>query len=142
MVFQRSMKVFTTFALFAGMMMASSNLHAVTVDDSIHEKACSVVAGERTVTLSIDPKPVKHMKELTFTVSVTPCDKLPDMLLLDLSMPGMQMGKNQVTLKKISSCKWQGNGIIVRCMSGRKLWQATVLSNELNNPAFAFNVRD
>ena len=104
MVFQRSIKGFSTLALFASIMMASCTLHASAVDNSIHEKACSVTVGQRTVTLNIDPKPVTHMKELTFSVTVTPCDKLPDTLLLDLSMPGMQMGKNQVTLVKKSNC--------------------------------------
>ena len=142
MVFQRSIKGFSTLALFACMMTAGSALHATAVDNSIHEKACSVTVGQRTVTLNIEPKPVKHMKELTFSVTVTPCDKLPETLLLDLSMPGMQMGKNQVTLVKKSGCLYEGKGIIVRCMSGRTLWQATVLSDTLNNPAFTFNVRE
>jgi CheY-like chemotaxis protein len=142
MVFQRSIKGFSTLALFATIIMAGSTLHASAVDNSIHEKDCSVTVGQRTVTLNIEPKPVKHMKELTFSVTVTPCDKLPDTLLLDLSMPGMQMGKNQVTLVKKSNCLYEGKGIIVRCMSGRTLWQATVLSDTLNNPAFTFNVRE
>jgi hypothetical protein len=142
MVFQRSIKGFSTLALFASIMMASCTLHASAVDNSIHEKACSVTVGQRTVTLNIEPKPVKHMKELTFSVTVTPCEKLPETLLLDLSMPGMQMGKNQVTLVKKSACRYEGKGIIVRCMSGRTLWQATVLSDTLNNPAFTFNVRE
>ncbi len=142
MVFQRQIKGFTTLALFACMMTAGITLHATAVDNSIHEKACTVTAGQRTVTLNIEPKPVKHMKELTFSVTVTPCDKLPETLLLDLSMPGMQMGKNQVTLVKKSACLYEGKGIIVRCMSGRTLWQATVLSDTLNNPAFVFNVRE
>ncbi|MEI6652864.1 MAG: hypothetical protein WCL42_09865 [Chlorobiaceae bacterium] len=142
MVFQRSIKGFSTLALFASIMMVGSTLHASAVDNSIHEKACSVTVGQRTVTLNIEPKPVKHMKELTFSVTVNPCDKLPETLLLDLSMPGMQMGKNQVTLVKKSGCLYEGKGIIVRCMSGRTLWQATVLSDTLNNPAFTFNVRE
>ena len=124
------------------MLIAGSTLSANPVDNTIHEKACTITSGSYTVTLNIDPKPVKHMKELTFSVTVSPCDKLPASLLLDLSMPGMAMGKNQVTLVKKSACTYEGNGIIVRCMSGRTLWQATILSDELNNPAFTFNVRE
>ncbi len=123
------------------MLIAGSTLSANPVDNSIHEKACTVTSGSHTVTLNIDPKPVSAMKELTFSVTVTPCNKLPDTLLLDLSMPGMAMGKNQVTLVKKSACTYEGKGIIVRCMSGRTLWQVTLLSDELNNPAFTFNVR-
>ena len=124
------------------MLIAGSTLSANPVDNSIHEKACTVTSGSHTVTLNIDPKPVSAMKELTFSVTVTPCNKLPDTLLLDLSMPGMAMGKNQVTLVKKSGCMYEGKGIIVRCMSGRTLWQATILSDELNNPAFTFNARE
>ena len=95
-----------------------------------------------TVTLNIEPKPVSAMKELTFSLTVTPCYKLPDKLLLDLSMPGMQMGKNQVTLVKKSPNIYEGKGIIVRCMSRQTLWQITILSDELKNPAFTFNVTE
>ena len=140
MVFQCQIKGVSAFVLFACMMMAGGTLMAK--ESNIHQGPCSVTVGQRTVTLNIEPKPVKHMKELTFNVTVTPCDKLPDTLLLDLSMPGMQMGKNQVMLVKKSGCLYEGKGIIVRCMSGRTLWQATVLSDTLNNPAFTFNVRE
>ena len=113
-----------------------------TKESNIHKAPCTITAGQRTVTLNIEPKPVHAMKELTFSVTVTPCDKLPETMLLDLSMPGMQMGKNQVTLVKKSACLYEGKGVIVRCMSGRTLWQATILSRELNNSAFTFNVRE
>jgi len=110
--------------------------------DTIHTRPCTKVAAGRNVTLDITPKPVRHMKELTFTVTIDPCTSLPDTLQLDLSMPGMYMGKNRVTLAKTGECSYTGKGIIVRCMSGRTLWQATLLLPELNNPAFTFNVRD
>ena len=64
------------------------------------------------------------------------------LILLDLSMPGMQMGKNQVTLFKKNACLYEGKGIIVRCMSKRTLWQVKILSDELKNTAFTINVRD
>ncbi|MGB0130568.1 hypothetical protein [Chlorobium sp.] len=111
-------------------------------DCDIHGGACSKTAGNTTVTLEISPRPVRHMQELLFSVTVKPCSSLPDTLLLDLSMPGMEMGKNQVTLVRKSNCLYQGKGLIVKCMSGRKLWKATVLSEKMNNPAFTFDVRD
>ncbi len=139
MVFQRTI---TALALFASMVIAGSTLSANPVDNNIHEKACTITSGNYNVTLNIEPKPVQHMKELTFSVTVKPCDKLPDTLQLDLSMPGMEMGKNQVTLIKKSGGLYEGKGIIVRCMSGRTLWRATIISDELKNPAFIFNVRE
>ncbi len=110
--------------------------------NAIHAGPCTRSAAGREVTLEIDPKPVKHMKELTFRVTVEPCEGLAPNLLLDLSMPGMVMGRNQVRMSKRSGCTWEGKGLIVRCMSGRTLWKATLLSPELGNPAFTFNVRD
>ncbi|TLU85714.1 MAG: hypothetical protein FDX30_04315 [Chlorobium sp.] len=94
----------------------------------------------RTVTMDIWPKPLRAMAELTFCLTVTPSGALPDAIPLDLDMPGMMMGKNQVLLKRSGCCTWKGTGIIVRCMSGRKLWQATINCEALNNTAFPFNV--
>jgi hypothetical protein len=142
MVFRHTI---TALALFASLLNTSSmftgTLIAKERECNIHQGPCTVMAGNRSVTLNIEPKPVSAMKELTFSVTVSPCNKLPDTLLLDLSMPGMQMGNNQVTLVKKNACLYEGKGIIVRCMSGRTLWQVTVLSDELKNPAFTFNVR-
>ena len=111
-------------------------------ESNIHGGPCTISAGNHSITLNIEPKPVKAMQELTFNLRITPCDKLPDKLILDLSMPGMQMGKNQITLVKKSSCLYDGKGIIVRCMSRQTLWQVTILSDELNNPTFTFNARE
>jgi hypothetical protein len=110
--------------------------------NAIHNGPCTKKAENREVTLDITPRPVRHMQELTFRVTMVPAERLPSTLILDLSMPGMVMGKNQVTLKKRPDGAWEGKGIIVRCMSGRTLWKATLLSSELGNPAFTFNVRD
>jgi hypothetical protein len=111
-------------------------------ESNMHEGACTIKAGNHTITLNMEPKPVKAMKEITFSLTVIPCDKLPDKLMLDLSMPGMQMGKNQVLLEKKGACFYEGKGIIVRCMSRRTLRQVTILSDELKNPSLSFNVRE
>jgi hypothetical protein len=103
---------------------------------------CTITAGKRTVTLNIEPKPFRAMQELSFTVTVRPCVALPASLLLDLAMPDMEMGKNQITLLRKSDCRYEGKGVIVRCMSHRTIWRATILSDELHNPAFTFNVRE
>ncbi|NTW55830.1 MAG: hypothetical protein HGB20_02145 [Chlorobiaceae bacterium] len=114
---------------------------AAAADCNFSEGPCTKTAGNRTVTLDIGPKPPKAMQQLTFTLTITPCASLPDTLVIDLGMPGMVMGVNQVVMKKTNACTWKGTGIIVRCMSGRTLWQATVLSEALNNTAFTFDVR-
>ncbi|WP_449258950.1 hypothetical protein [Chlorobium limicola] len=111
-------------------------------DCNIHAGPCTKKAGDASVTLEISPRPVRHMQELIFSLTIKPCSSLPDTLVLDLSMPGMDMGKNQVALVRKSNCRYEGKGLIVRCMSGRKLWKATVLSEKLDNPGFTFDVRD
>jgi len=109
-----------------------------------HTGSCTKQAGAYTITLDINPKPVQHMKELTFDVSIAgdPAAALPDTIRLDLSMPGMDMGKNQVELNKTGEGHYSGTGIIVKCPSGRVLWRATLLISETLNPSFTFNVRD
>jgi len=91
------------------------------------------------VTLDISPKPVTAMQDLTFTVTVSEgCSPVPTMI--DLSMPGMVMGENRVSLKKIGENTFRGTGIIVRCPSGRKTWQASILMPKLGSVDFIFDV--
>ncbi len=131
-------------ALLAMMTLCSPPARPETSADcnAINTGPCTKQVRQRMVTLEIDPKPVRHMAELTFRVTLDPCTELPSILLLDLGMPGMMMGKNQVTMVRKNSCNWEGKGIIVRCMSGGKTWRATILSPELGNPSFTFDVRD
>ena len=133
-----------TLLLLAIAAFGSAPCRAIEVADSdaIHAGPCTKTVANRNVTLEIDPKPVRHMQELTFRIRIDPCEGLASNLLLDLAMPGMVMGRNQVRMTRINACTWEGKGIIVRCMSGRRLWRATLLSPELGNPSFTFNVRD
>ncbi len=116
----------------------------VEVDCDPHAGPCTKQVGEYLITLDISPKPVLHMKELNFNVTVS--EDFPPIgpgpLLLDLSMPGMDMGKNQVPLETTGDNRYSGTGIIVKCPSGRTIWRATVLLSENMKPAFTFNVRD
>ena len=107
-----------------------------------HIGPCTKEAGGYTVMLDISPKPVVHMEELTFDVSLSGAAPESDTLLLDLSMPGMDMGKNQVPLNREADNHYRGQGIIVKCPSGRTLWRATLLISETLKPDFTFNVRD
>ena len=129
-------------AVLACLLIPGNRLIAKTRECAIHDGPCTVTTGNRSVILNIEPKPVRAMKELLFSVTITPGDNLPATLQLDLTMPGMQMGQNQITLHKKSDGIYEGKGIIVRCMSGRTLWQVTFLSREMNNPSFTFNVRE
>jgi hypothetical protein len=107
---------------------------------AIHEGACTLSAGNRTVTLNILPKPVRAMQELTFRVEVggEPPSAPP---VIDLDMPGMEMGPNQVRLRRVNATVFEGKGVIVRCPSGKRLWSATVILSPTDQAKFLFRVR-
>jgi hypothetical protein len=125
--------------------------------------------------LDIEPKPLQAFRETEFILTITPKNsrfkvqdsrlefqdsRFRDELLLDLSMQGMFMGKNQVVLKrtegnnyknsrfkvqdsrsKIQSLKFKGKGIIPRCPSGKTLWQADIYLPDQEMVSFRFHVK-
>ena len=98
------------------------------------------------IEFDIQPKPVEAMSESTFVLKVTRNDKpITDASVrLDLSMPNMFMGKNQPVLKHIKEGRYEGKGIITRCASGRKTWQADVAVGSAGKTAvaaFVFEVK-
>jgi hypothetical protein len=107
---------------------------------AIQEGACTLSAGNRTVTLNILPKPVQAMRDLTFRVEVSG-DPLSDPPIIDLDMPGMEMGPNQVRLRPVNATVFEGSGVIVRCPSGKRLWSATVILSQTTKAKFLFRVR-
>jgi hypothetical protein len=105
--------------------VSSSQAAGQQADCLINEGICSKAVGAQKVVFDISPKPVRAMKELTFTVRLDG-GNMPPSLVLDLSMPGMYMGRNEVTLKKTGDGGYSGRGVIPRCPSGKKLWQAEI----------------
>jgi hypothetical protein len=109
------------------------------LDCDIHEGPCTKSLQDVIVTLDIKPKPVKAMSNLGFRVTLS--GKQPaSSPVIDLDMPGMRMGRNQVTLKATGEGAYEGTGIIVRCPSGRRVWRATVIIPDLGSVGFTFDV--
>lgn len=107
----------------------------------IHETYCTITLPDCVVTLDIEPKPVKAMTDLTFTVILS--GKKPSANpYIDLGMPGMKMGPNHVKLKEEATGKniYKGTGIIVRCPSGRRTWKASVTVPDVGTAEFVFDV--
>jgi hypothetical protein len=99
-----------------------------------------------TVELDILPKPVTAMSALTFTVTLHRQGKpvADGTVALDLSMPGMYMGKNSPVLTHVAEGQYEGSGTIVRCMSGRNTWRADVAvsrDGKSETVSFVFEVR-
>lgn len=109
------------------------------LDCDVHTGPCSATLMGTRVNLDIRPKPVKAMQDLTFTVTLT--GKRPVVHpYIDLGMAGMEMGTNRVILRPVAASVFQGEGVIVRCPSGRRTWKATVTVPSIGAVEFAFDV--
>lgn len=105
----------------------------------IQEGPCTKELAGMTVTLDILPKPVKAMKDLQFQVTLSG-GKPTTAPYIDLGMPGMDMGPNRVELRPVKDNVYEGQGIIVRCPSGRRTWKATVTLPGAGKVEFIFDV--
>ncbi len=109
------------------------------VNCSIQQGPCIKDLGGMTVTLDILPKPVIAMKDLKFQVILSG-EKPITNPYIDLGMPGMDMGPNRVQLRAVKDSVYEGQGIIVRCPSGRRTWKATVTLPGAGQAEFVFDV--
>lgn len=113
----------------------------------IQRGSCLVETGEgMTIEFDIQPKPVAAMSELTFIVNLSRGGSpvTDASTTLGLSMPGMFMGKNRPVLKQVYDGRYEGMGIITRCPSGKKTWQAEVTVEHAGKTAvtnFVFEVK-
>jgi hypothetical protein len=96
--------------------------------DIQHGSCSATTASGMSIEFDVQPKPVKPLSKLQFMVTLTDKGKaLTNASVgLDLTMPGMYMGKNAPVMKHISKGRYEGSGVITRCMSGRKTWRADV----------------
>jgi len=97
--------------------------------------------GGQEVLLSITPWPPIAMREVEFTVSL-PGYSGAASPYVDLSMAGMEMGRNRVELSRGADGRYRGTGVIVRCVSGRYDWEATVTAPGAGKAVFRFAVAD
>jgi hypothetical protein len=98
-------------------------------------------AGGQEVLLSINPWPPIAMREVDFTVSL-PGYAGEASPYVDLSMAGMEMGRNRVDLSRGADGRYRGTGVIVRCPSGRRDREATVTAPGAGKAVFRFAVAD
>lgn len=102
----------------------------IKTDCAINESQCLKTAASdgTAVTFDIQPKPVKTMTGLVFSVDLKKADRAvaDASVTLALTMPGMYMADNRYLLKHKGEGRYEGEGVIVRCPSGRKIWQAEV----------------
>lgn len=131
----------TAFLLEAPGRLAAGDKYQELINCDLNKGACTQTLGGVEVTLEVTPKPVKAMQELSFKITLAgklpPAPKAP---YIDLGMPGMKMGPNRVQLKSAANHTYEGRGVIVRCPSGRRIWQATVIIPGVGQADFIFDV--
>jgi len=127
--------------IFSSTAIASEKETDASGNCDIRKGACTQALENGTVTLDILPRHggVKAMTDLTFTITLENLAPASNPRI-DLGMPGMKMGPNQVLLQKTSEGVYTGAGVIVRCPSGRTLWQADVTIPGVGKAAFTFHV--
>ena len=111
------------------------------INCDLHRGDCTQELAGSKVTLAVTPRPVKAMHDLLFQVTFS--GKLPPNAqppYIDLGMPGMNMGPNRVQLKPADNATYEGQGVIVKCPSGRRTWQATVTIPDVGQTDFIFDV--
>lgn len=97
--------------------------------------------GGREVLLAITPWPPGSMREVDFVVSLPGYDGTAPPYV-DLSMRGMEMGRNRVDLSRGDDGRYRGTGVFVRCASGRRDWEATVTAPGAGKAVFRIAVAD
>ena len=136
-----SVVILTAFLLAAPGRISAGDKYQEMINCDLHQGACTRNLAGSTVTLAVAPRPVKAMQDLSFKVTLNgklpPNTKLP---YIDLGMPGMNMGPNRVQLKSAGNATYEGRGVIVRCSSGRRTWQATLTIPDLGQTDFIFDV--
>jgi len=136
-----SVVILTTFLLAAPGRISAGDKYQEMINCDLHQGACTQNLAGSTITLTVTPRPVKAMQDLlfqmTFTGKLPPNARLP---YIDLGMPGMNMGPNRVQLKSTGNATYEGSGVIVRCPSGRRTWQATVTIPDAGQTEFIFDV--
>ncbi len=143
-VFKRYRSIFmVSFVVFIlglnGSISAFDNKKDKTINCDIQHQLCSRNISGGTVNFDIHPKPVKAMEDLTFIVR-TKNLVLSGPVMIDLGMPGMKMGPNQVRMELNADGSYQGTGVIVRCPSGKTIWQAIVTLPGIGSVSFIFDV--
>ena len=98
-------------------------------------------AGGQEVLLRITPWPPRTMREVDFTVSL-PGYGGKASPYVDLSMEGMEMGRNRIDLSRVADGRYSGTGVIVRCPGGRHDWEAAVTAPGAGKAVFRFAVAD
>lgn len=137
------------FMFRSGLSMKHEHMHENAEIDCLPENGpCVKTIHDRDILVSLDinPKPVKTMTDMVFTVDIRESGKpVTDAdVALDLTMPGMFMGINRPQMKHKKDGVYEGKGVIPVCPHGGKIWKAdvTVKRNSISETvSYVFEVK-
>lgn len=133
--------ILTAFLLAVAGSISAADKYQEMLNCDLHAGPCVQSVSGYTVTFEVTPRPVKAMKDLSFRITLDgKLPENPDLPYIDLGMPGMNMGPNRVKLKSAGDSAYEGRGVIVRCPSGRRIWQATITLPDVGRINFIFDV--
>ena len=136
--------IFLAFALGTGATIYIAHRSWDGLGDRRYSETAGVLrgaAGGQEVLLAIAPWPPGTMREVDFIVTLPGyAGSAPPSV--DLSMTGMEMGRNRVDLSRGADGRYRGTGVFVRCPSGRSDWEATVTAPGAGKAVFRFAVAD
>ena len=136
-----SVTILSVFLLSVPGHISAADKYQEMINCDLHAGPCTQSLSENTVTLEVTPRPVKALQNLSFRVTLLggqlTSTKAP---YIDLGMPGMNMGPNRVQLNSAGGNLYEGQGVIVKCPSGRRTWQATVTIPDAGQTEFIFDV--
>lgn len=141
LIIKLSAVILTAFLLATPGRISAGDKYQEMINCDLHQGVCTQNLAGSSITLAVTPRPVKAMQDLLFQVTFSgklqPNAQLP---YIDLGMPGMNMGPNRVQLTAAGKAAYEGRGVIVRCPSGRRTWQATVTLPDVGQTDFIFDV--
>lgn len=92
----------------------------------LHHSACQAVFSRGgTVTLSIEPRPIRALNRLHIQVQLKGIKA--QSVLVDFRGVNMNMGYNRPVLKPVTDGHYVGGWVLASCGLEKMVWQATVL---------------
>jgi len=107
----------------AGLRYDADRRRAAGVDCDLARGPCRRETAQGEVALEVAPRPPRAMADLEFAVRAPPGFGSGQVAL---SMPGMTMVENRVSLAPGADGALRGRGVVVRCPSGDRVWRAAV----------------
>ncbi|WP_299198135.1 hypothetical protein [uncultured Amphritea sp.] len=114
--------------------LPSSEAPGVASTCDLNKQSCTVDMGEVSITLDIQPRPVRSLIPLNYRVSID--GARASKVMINLQGSEMYMGINQTELTPVENIPgdFSGKGELAVCTTGEMLWRLTVSAETAAGP--------